>query len=239
MHKSEAVVPDAVDGRAGRFAIEKTGAVGPSVTQREGDQADGSVNQRRGEALVPFGGVRHDHSGFFRGGRRHQRSFFQAGAHQILDRRRRAKRGLRGAHGIVRLDLLETQRHQRQHGVIDLLVAFGKRALRAQRLPRARRADFVLELDDNALGGFFSDAGNLRKRLDIAIGHRAAQGGHVHAAQNVQRELGADAADGVDEQAEHFALGRGHETVKDMGILADGKVREQFHIVSRRGQLVV
>ena len=97
---------------------------------------------------------------------------------------------------------------------------------------RARRADFVAQLDDDALGGFLADAGNLRKRFHVAAGHRAAKRDRVHAAQNVQRGFRADAADGVDEQAEQIAFRRGHETVKRMRVLADDELREQFHVLA-------
>ena len=44
--------------------------------------------------------------------------------------------------------------------------------------------------------------------------------------------------DSVDEQAEHFALGRGHEAVKHVRVFANGQVREQLHVVAGRGQFV-
>ena len=116
--------------------------------------------------------------------------------------------GLRGADGVVRVNLFEAQRHERQHGVVDFLVVGRKRALRARGFPRARRADFVAQFDDDALGGFFADAGNLRKRFHVAAGHRAAKRDRVHAAQNVQRRFRPDAADVVDEQAEQIAFRR-------------------------------
>jgi hypothetical protein len=85
---------------------------------------------------------------------------------------------------------------------------------------------------------FFADAGDLRERLDVAAGHRAAKGRGVDAAQDVQGDLRADAADGVDEQAEEVALAGGHEAVKHMGILADDEMREQLHFLAGRGELV-
>ena len=106
------------------------------------------------------------------------------------------------------------------------------------RLPDAAGADFVLEFDDDAFGGFFADAGNLGKHFDVAAGDRAAKGGDVDAAEDVEGGFGADAADGVDEQAEKLAFGGGHEAVKDMGVLADHKVSQELYRLAGRGQLV-
>ena len=97
----------------------------------------------------------------------------------------------------MRLDLFEAQRHECEHGVVDFLVVGRKRMFCARGLPGAGRADFVTQFDDDALGGFFADAGNLGQRFHIAAGDRAAKGGHVNAAQNVQRRFRADAADAV------------------------------------------
>ena len=138
----------------------------------------------------------------------------------------------------MRLDLFEAQRHEREHGVVDFLVVGRKRMFRAGGFPRARRADFVAQFNDDALGGFFADAGNLRKRFHVAACHRAAKCRHVHAAQNIQRRFRADAADAVDEQSEQIALRRRHETVKRVRILADDELSEQFHRLAGLRQFV-
>ena len=166
------------------------------------------------------------------------RSFFQARAHQVFDRRLRAEHALRVADGVVRVNLLETERHQRQHGVVNFLVVRRQRPLCARRLPRARRADFVAQLDDDALGGFFADAGNLRECLHVAASHRAAKCRHADAAQNIQRRFRSDAADTVDEQAEQIAFRRARKAVKNVRVLADNQLCEQFHRAARLRQLV-
>ena len=91
--------------------------------------------------------------------------FFQARAHEVFDRRLCAERGLRGADGVVRVNLFEAERHQRQHGIVGFLVIGRERPLRAGGLPRAGGADFVAQLHNDALGGLFADAGDLGKRL--------------------------------------------------------------------------
>ena len=83
----------------------------------------------------------------------------------------------------MRLDLPEAQRHEREHGVVDLLVVRRQGAPGAGGFPGPRCADFVAQLDDDALGGFFADAGNLRERFDVARGHRPAKRRHADAAQ--------------------------------------------------------
>src|ERR1039458_10224777 len=54
-------------------------------------------------------------------------TFFQARADQLLHGCRRTQHRLRGADGVVRLDLLEAQRHERERGVVRLLVVRRKR----------------------------------------------------------------------------------------------------------------
>ncbi len=49
-------------------------------------------------------------------------SLFQAGANKLFNRGRRAEHRLRGADGVVRLDLFEAERHERKHGIVDFLV---------------------------------------------------------------------------------------------------------------------
>ena len=136
-------------------------------------------------------------------------------------------------------DLLEAQRNQCQHRVVHLLLFRRQRPLRAAGFPRAGRADLVLQFHDNALRGFLADAGDLRQGLDVAGGDGAAKGRRIHAAQNVQSDLRADAADGVDEQPEQFAFRRRHEAVEHMRVLAHRQMREQFHRATRRRQFIV
>ena len=88
-------------------------------------------------------------------------AFFQARADELLHRRRGAEHRLRGADGVVRLALLEAQRHERQRGVVGFLVNSLKRMFGAGGFQGARCADFVAQFHDDALGGLFADAGNL------------------------------------------------------------------------------
>ena len=166
-------------------------------------------------------------------------SLFETGADEVLDGGIGAKGGLGGADGIVGFDLFEAEGHEGEDGVVDFLVGGRKAASGAEGLPCAGGADLVLEFDDDAFGGFFTDAGDLGEGFDVAIGDSAAQGGDVHAAEDVEGDFGADTADGVNEQAEHVALGGSHETVEDMGILANGEVSEEVDIAAGRGEFIV
>jgi len=50
------------------------------------------------------------------------RSFFQTRAHQLFNGGLRPEHRLRGANGVVCFNLLEAERHEREHGVVDFLV---------------------------------------------------------------------------------------------------------------------
>ncbi len=138
----------------------------------------------------------------------------------------------------MRVNLLESQRHEREDGVVDFLVVGRKGIFRARGFPRARRTDFIAQFNDNSFRSFFADAGNLRKRFHVAARDRAAKSRRAHAAQDVQRRFRADAADAVDEQPEQIAFRRAREAVKDVGVFADDELREQFHRLAGLRQFV-
>ena len=59
-------------------------------------------------------------------------------------------------------NLLESQRHQCQHGIIQFLILRRERPLRTGRFPRARGSEFVLQFpvyDYIAVCRFHNDAG--------------------------------------------------------------------------------
>ena len=58
--KSEAVVPDAINGGAGRRLAEVTGAVGPAFAQGEGEKAEQEMENDGDEALRQGGLMRDD-----------------------------------------------------------------------------------------------------------------------------------------------------------------------------------
>ena len=53
----------------------------------------------------------------------------------------------------------------------------------------------VLQFQQQAFGGFLADAGNLGQAPDVLRDYRLGQLGHRHAAEDGQRQLGADAGD--------------------------------------------
>ena len=79
-------------------------------------------------------------------------TLFQTRAHELFHRGLRAEHRLRGTDGIVRLGLLETQRHERERGVIGFLVVGGQRMFGAGRFQRADGSDFIPQFHDDALG---------------------------------------------------------------------------------------
>ena len=96
-----------------------------------GDRADRKPDEQSQQSLMPFGRVgNHDtapaarRDGRFLGNgfNRHGSAFFQARSHEILDSRRGAKHRLGGTHRVVRLQLFETKRHERQNSVVDSLI---------------------------------------------------------------------------------------------------------------------
>ena len=79
----------------------------------------------------------------------------------------------------------------------------------------------------------------MRQYFDIAISDRAAKGGHTDAAQDVEGDLRAYAADCVDQQTKQVALRGAHETVERVGVFAHRQVGEQLNFLARLRQFVV
>ena len=73
-------------------------------------------------------------------------------------------------------------------------------------LPGIHDADFVLELEDDALGGFATDAFDAGEGFHIAADDGVLEGGDGHAAEDAEGHLGADAGDAVHEEAEEISL---------------------------------
>ena len=105
--------------------------------------------------------------------------------------------------------------------------------------PRGGDADFVLQFDDDSLGSFFSDALDARKCGGVAGDDGGLECGDGGAAEHVERGFRAYAADVLHEQSEKVALGRRHESEKNMRVFADGEVCEDFDLRAGSRQLVV
>ena len=139
----------------------------------------------------------------------------------------------------MRLDLFEAERDQRQDGVVEFLFVRREGAPGAGGLPCAGHPDFVFQFHDDPLRGFFADTGDLRQRLDVGACHRAAEGRDADAAEDIQGDLRADAAHGMDQQTEQVALLGRHESVKGVRILAHDQLGQQPHRLPGLRQLVV
>src|SRR5207244_1396011 len=101
---------------------------------------------------------------------------------------------------------LKIERHEREGRIVDSLVGGGKSALGAEGFPRSGWTNLVPELNHDAFGCLFAHARDLRERFNIAIGHCSTQGSDVHPAEHVEGDLWANAANSVNEQAEHVAF---------------------------------
>ncbi len=121
----------------------------------------------------------------------------------------------------MRFGLLVAEGDEGEDGVVDVLFLGREALLRGGGFPRGGDADFVAQLDDDALGGFLADAFDFAQRRDVARDDEAAKDDGRDAVEDGQRELRADAADVVDEEEKEVAfLGRG-EAVEDVGVFAD------------------
>src|ERR1700677_683136 len=126
---------------------------------------------------------------------------------------------------LVGVDLFVAEGDEGEDGVVDLDFLGGGFVGVAGGFPCGGDADFVLELDDDALGGFFADALGLGEEAGVAADDGGLEMRDADAAQYVEGGFGADAGDVVDEEAEEVALGGGHEAKEDVGVLADLEVR--------------
>ena len=131
----------------------------------------------------------------------------KSGPHQFFDAGFWAGLISGGEHDSVGINLFVTERNEGEDGVAKpLFLGGGGTAFRRE---GRRSADFVLQLDDEPLGGFFTDAAQGRKSRGIARSNGITQCRDRCAAEDVEGEFWADAAD-ADEQQEHFTfLGSG------------------------------
>ena len=99
--------------------------------------------------------------------------------------------------------------------------------------------DLVLELENDPLSGFFSDAADFGNRRDVARDDGSLEHLDRQAAQDGERDLWPDPCDMVQQKAEEVALTGREEPVEDMRILADGEVRQDFHGSPRLGKPLI
>ena len=106
-------------------------------------------------------------------------------------------------------------------------------------LPGVGDADFVLQFEDDAFGGFFSEAADAGEFGDIAVDHAGLEAGDWHAAEDGEGDGGADAADAVDQHEEEVAFFLGGEAVERVGAFADVEVGAEVDVDAFRGVEVV
>src|SRR5581483_8306105 len=74
---------------------------------------------------------------------------------------------------------------------------------------------------------------------NIGVYHRSLEIVYTHSAKHCERQLRTDAADIVDQKTKKIPLGKGHESVKHMGVLANGQMCENANGLARFRQPVV
>ena len=111
-----------------------------------------------------------------------------------------------GADAFVGFGLLVAEGDEGEDGVVDVLLFGSEALLGGGGFPGGGDADFVAELDDDALGGLFADALDAAERGDVAGDDESAELDGGAAVKDGEGELGADAADVVDEEEEEVAL---------------------------------
>src|SRR3954453_23896030 len=100
----------------------------------------------------------------------------------------------------------------------------------------AEALELVAQLKYHALGGFFADARNFCKRCDVIAADSRNHFLCLHAAQNGDRELGADAAH-RDQPLEQFSFLRTKKTVERKCVFADVRVNVERDLAARVGKL--
>ena len=108
--------------------------------------------------------------------------------------------------------------------------------LRGGGFPGRGDADFIAQLDDDALGRFLAHAFDLAKRGDIARHYQAAKADRGDSVQHCEGEFRADATDVVDEKEEEIAFFRRGEAVENVGIFADLEMGQDLGFAARRGK---
>ena len=121
------------------------------------------------------------------------------------------------ADGLAGIDLLVAERDEGEFGIGGLRGNLAGGGV----LPSVGDADLVLELEDDALGGFFADPFGFGKERDIARHDGGLEHRHRHPAEDRDGDGGADAGYAVDEQQENVALLLGGESVERLGIFPD------------------
>ncbi len=128
--------------------------------------------------------------------------------------------------GGVGVGLFVAQGKEGQDGVVEAQGVGAGGVLGGGDLPGGGDAEFVFQFEHDALGGFLADAGDFGEEAAVAVDDGGLEVAHAHAAQDGQPELGADAGDVVDEEAEEVALGGGHEAIEDVGVFAHLQMRQ-------------
>ena len=89
------------------------------------------------------------------------------------------------------------------------------------------RADLVAEVDNDAFGGLFADAGGLGDISSVGEGDGVADIGRRAEAENGEGGFGADAVD-REEEFEEFLGGEAAEAIEIFPVFADGVIGVEF-----------
>lgn len=154
--------------------------------------------------------------------------------------------GLRGGHtgvngtgGFLGVGLLPAEGDEREDCVVHFRL-LGRRGVGGTGgFPCSGDAHFILQLHQDALGGFLTDAFCFGKSSGVSSDDAGFEVRHARRAEHVERGLWPDAADVGDEEAEEVAFTLRGEAVEDVRVFADGEVREYLALRTDGRQLVV
>lgn len=129
-----------------------------------------------------------------------------------------------GADGFAGIDLFVAEGDEGEFGIGGLGGDLAGRGV----LPGVGDADFVFEFQDDAFGGFFSDAFGFGKQCRVARDDRGFEHVHGHAAEDGDGDGGADPGDAVDQEEENIPLLLGGETEERVGVFSDVEVGSEI-----------
>ena len=98
-------------------------------------------------------------------------------------------------------------------------------------------AKLALELQQQALGGFFANARDFHQAPRLLLADGTRQLGHAHAAEHAQRRARPHAGN-FDQLAKDLTLAGRRKTVQNLGVFPHHKMGQQGHFFAQRRQVV-
>ena len=95
----------------------------------------------------------------------------------------------------MRFDLFVSERNQREHGFIGLLLLGRRRVDSAGCFPSRSDAEFIFQFENDSLSRLSPQPADFRNHRDIRIYNSSFEIVHAHSAQDCEREFRSDAAD--------------------------------------------